>query len=412
MFMNLMKKELRELLTLANILAIALFATMYAFLGQAVGNIEKEISKKPRVGIIKLDDGIYADMVYRIIEERAEVLETPVNVEEALKKLLRENGAMLLVIPSGFSNNIEKGKSGTLKVFWLMKGTGIMDNIASEMGGGILEAIKEKLSSHLMEKLGGDPSFLTRPVVNVDTTLYRNMRIEGMTPSAVGGAIYSKIWLGAVIVLMLILTAGGSVISSMGLEKENKTLETLLTLPIKRGYIILSKTLAATIYGLVASVIYMVGFGLYMRSLTFSEEGFGPIRFEFELHDYIILAVVLFLALFSGIALSMLLGIAAKDYRNAQFLTIPITAMGIFSMLVTMFKDLANLPPVLKVITFLIPFTHAMTAMKNLLLDDYSPIFYGILYMTIFSIAITAIITWVFNTDKLITGIMWMRRKR
>ncbi|MCD6463023.1 MAG: hypothetical protein J7L52_04955 [Thermotogae bacterium] len=132
--MNLMKKELRELLTLANILAIALFATMYAFLGQAVGNIEKEISKKPRVGIIKLDDGIYADMVYRIIEERAEILETPVNIEEALKKLLKENGAMLFVIPSGFSNNIEKGKSGTLKVFWLMKGTGMMDNIASEMG--------------------------------------------------------------------------------------------------------------------------------------------------------------------------------------------------------------------------------------------------------------------------------------
>ena len=107
----------------------------------------------------------------------------------------------------------------------------------------------------------------------------------------------------------------------------------------------------------------------------------------------------------------MLLGIAAKDYRNAQFLTISITAMGIFNMLVTMFKDLANLPPVLEVITFPIPFTHAMTAMKNLL-DDYSLIFYGILYMTIFSIAITAIITWVFNTDKLITGIMWVKRKR
>jgi len=48
-------------------------------------------------------------------------------------------------------------------------------------------------------------------------------------------------------------------------EKENKTLETLLSMPIKRSYIASSKMIAGGIVSLLMALIYIVGFNFYYK---------------------------------------------------------------------------------------------------------------------------------------------------
>jgi ABC-2 type transport system permease protein len=100
----------------------------------------------------------------------------------------------------------------------------------------------------------------------------------------------------------------------------------------------------------------------------------------------------------------MLLGTMAKNYKSAQSLTAPVTMMAIFPMLLTMFTDFETLPLALKALVFAIPFSHPMMASKALLFDNYTLVFAGIAYVTVFAIGIIALVIWVFTTDRLITG--------
>jgi ABC-2 type transport system permease protein len=73
-------------------------------------------------------------------------------------------------------------------------------------------------------------------------------------------------------------------------------------------------------------------------------------------------------------------------------------------MLLTMFTDFDTLPLALKALVFAIPFSHPMMASKALLFDNYTLVLAGIIYVSIFAIAIIGIVIWVFTTDRLITG--------
>ncbi len=60
--------------------------------------------------------------------------------------------------------------------------------------------------------------------------------------------------------MMIVIYSSQMVISAVAMEKQNKTLETLLTVPIKRTSIITAKMLAAGLVGLISAGVYMFGF--------------------------------------------------------------------------------------------------------------------------------------------------------
>ena len=68
MFWNLLKKELKEQLTISSIIIMISLSFMYAIIGRSIGNIEKEVTKKPSIGIVNLDDGEFGILVADIIK--------------------------------------------------------------------------------------------------------------------------------------------------------------------------------------------------------------------------------------------------------------------------------------------------------------------------------------------------------
>ncbi|MBC7117040.1 MAG: ABC transporter permease [Pseudothermotoga sp.] len=404
MFWNLLKKELREVLTISSLISIVAMAFIYAMIGKSVGSVTEEVSKKPIVAVVNLDSGELARAIEDAVDSYATVIYKGVNVDEAMEKLRKNNGSALLIVQEDFTEKLTLNQQAKVKVISVLKGLGIMDTVPAEAFNNFLNALERQTVLTLLTKYGVEnPSFVLDPIDREEATIYLDKILEGTSPSQLLNYVSNRWLIVSIVIMMLIIMSGSTVISSLGLEKENKTLETLLTMPVARSHIILAKILAATIAGLVMAVIYMVGFSFYMRS--FEVPLSSGIDFSMNVVDYVLVALSMFSALLCGISIAMLLGLISKDFRSAQTLTFPLVALAVFSMLLTMFKDLSTMPIALKIIVFAIPFTHAMTSMRNVLFDNYSLLICGSLYNLVLAAVLLTVNVKIFNSDSLITGV-------
>jgi len=411
MFLNLLKKELKEILTISSIVLIAAMSLMYALIGQSIGNIEEEITKKPSIGIVNLDSGRFGLLVTDILKQISTVLYTGTNIDEGIKAVA-ESGTALLTIPEDFTEKISSGVQTDIEVYWMLKGLGIMDSVSSGVIQNLIYYMRNEISKTLMKENGFEHTdFVLNPVIRNDVTFLKGKELGNVSPNQLLDTIFPQSMMTSVIIMMLIMMAGGSVISSMGLEKENKTLETLLTMPVRRSEIVFSKILAAAIAGLIMASIYMVGFSFYMGSFSMSSGGAVIETIKLTVNDYFLVGILIFTSLLCGISISMLLGIFSKDYKSAQTMNFPLIALAVFSMLVTLFKDFSTLPLALKIVTFAIPFTHPMLAIRNLMVQDHGIILWSILYTSSFAIVMIAVVSWFFNSDRLIIGRVKTRRR-
>lgn len=210
-----------------------------------------------------------------------------------------------------------------------------------------------------------------------------------------------------IIVMIVITMVGSIVITSMGTEKENKTLETLLTMPVRRTTIVTGKLLAAAIMGLFYGVCYLAGMMFYSKGIT---SGLSSVN----LNDYglgmtpmgwAVLFLILFLALFSALGICMILGAFTKNYKMAQTMIMPITVLSILPMMVFMFSGWNSMPGFLQGVIFAIPFSHPMMAMTNIVMGDTLVLAGGIAYLAVLDLILVMITVRVYNSDILITGV-------
>jgi ABC-2 type transport system permease protein len=340
-----------------------------------------------------------------VLTEGANVIYDGSDTEAGLEEVRKGNGVALLVIPENFSQNIYANQPGEIEIYWIMKGAGMMDSISSAALEGLIQAVNQEISKELIQQdSSADPSAIMNPTKRTETTFFKGKEIQGLSPSVVGNMLMSQSIVIPIMVMMLIILAGTSVISSMGLEKENKTLETLLTLPVRRSNIVIGKMVGSALVGMILAGIYMIGFSRYMSSFQSSDINLADFGLSLGMPDYLLVAVSLFVALLAGLSLCIVLGTFAKSYKSAQTLVFPITALAMISMFTTMFKDFDTIPAILRIIVFAIPFSHPMMAMRALMLDNYALVIGGIAYTAVFTVIMVAVAVRIFNSDRLLTG--------
>ena len=401
---NIIIKEIRELLTPSTIIPIIVMAFIFGSMGNMMGGIGEELEKKPAIGLINDDSGELSKIATDILNERAEIIYEGSNIEEGLEKIKEEKATALLIIPANFSESIYADNPGEIEVYWVMKGAGIMDSISSEVVDGLIHSIEEEISKELI-KDGEYSDIVLKPTVKKETTIFKEKELKGLSPGAISGILSSQSTMVPIIMMMIIMMAGGTVISSMGMEKENKTLETLLTLPVKRSSIVFGKIAGSAIVGLLMAIIYMLGFRYYMGSLGMSSEiNLADLGLTLDMKDYFLVGTSVFITLLAALSLCMILGTFAENYKSAQTLNLPIVLLAIVPMFLTMFKDFDTLPLLLKIVVFVIPFSHPMMAMRALMFDNYLLVLSGICYVVIFSAAMMWIIVRIFSTEKVLTA--------
>jgi len=237
--------------------------------------------------------------------------------------------------------------------------------------------------------------------------------------SAIAGFVYSQSIFVPIILMMIIIYSSQMVISAIAMEKQNKTLETLLTVPIKRTSIVTAKMLAAGLVGLLSAAIYMIGFKSYMGGMM------GDVKMSADLNNvvqklglvlntngYLLLGISLFFAILCALAMATILGVLAEDFRSAQSLIMPVIFLVLIPYFLSFFSDIRTLSLPVKLLVMAIPFSHPFLASQNIILENYSAVLYGILYMAFFFLVLVVIAARIFSTDRVLTmKLRWGKKK-
>ena len=385
---NIIKKEIRELLTPGTIIPIIMIAFIFGSIGSSMEGIQEDISKPPVLGYINEDTHNLSIIATSYLENHSKVVFNSTDIadkKDGLRLLKKKDGIALIVIKQNFSENILNNSRGAFEIYWIMEGAGILNSISSEIVEGLFDSMNKEISKALIEdNTTVNASIALYPTSRIDTTYFKD-RVIGLSPGAITGMLSSQSTFIPIIIMMLIIFAGQMIISSMAMEKENKTLETLLTLPVKRTSIVTGKIAASAIIGLLFAVIYMIGMSNYLQGFQFTE-GVNLAEYDLVLtsQDFILIGISLFITLIAALALCMLLGTFAKNYKSGQTLVFPVTMLAMIPMFITM--------------------SHPMMASRALIFDDYLLVISGIIYVSIFAAVMIILVVWVFKTDRLLTG--------
>jgi ABC-2 type transport system permease protein len=404
---NIIKKEVKELLTPATLVPIILVAIIFASLGGVIGGVSEKASSKPTIAVVQMEgSGFLAEVGFLGLNATSKVVYHGTNSSAALAAVQDAKGQGVVVLPSNFTANILSNVSGYYEVQWVMYGTGLADSVQSSTVASATSSMSRVISIALVNgKLTDNATIILQPTMEIDSTIYHGEVMEGLSPMSLAAFMSSQGFIVPLIVLMVVIYSGSMVITSMGTEKENKTLETLLTLPVRRSSIVFGKLAGATIVGLLMAIIYMAGMSFYMSSLT-AGASFDPAAYgmTLDLGKYMLIGASLFLALMSALALCMILGIFTKNYKAAQSMTMPITFLALIPMFVLMMTDFNTLPTGVQVLIFAIPFSEPMMAVKSLMFNDYGIVIAGIIYQALFAGAAMLVAVKLFRKDILLTG--------
>ncbi|MBP6020986.1 MAG: ABC transporter permease [Candidatus Methanomethylophilaceae archaeon] len=422
---NIVKKELRELLTPGSVISIVVVVLMLCSLGVIMGGEIEHATKLSPVGVVNGDSGEYGNDAVKYIKEcyinsgvKMEEIDDYVVIlscdynSDAIIKAMQDKGLKnSLAIKPGFSSDIANGVKGTVEKYYIYANGGMMSATSSAISDTVLEYVNAKTSLKLIDghvTSTMSPAFLRAPVAyNKDFTCINGHVYDGITPGKIAQATMSQSMMVPIIMMIVIMMVGSIVISSMGNEKENKTLETLLTLPVNRTTIVSGKLIASALMGLVYGMAYMLGMSVYLGSMMVGGAGINLADYglSLTLADWALISVSVFLSILCALGICMILGAFVKNYKAAQTMTLPISILAMIPMFVTMFSGWDALPAAIQALMFAIPFSHPMMAANNLLFGNIGLVLGGIVYMAIFSIATIAITVRIYKSDLLITGI-------
>ena len=408
---NLIKKELKELLTPVSVISIVVIALVFGVLGTTIGSETEKASELPTVGVYSIDTGPYGDLALTYIDDfygtaaNDHVIEvTGIYGSDNIMDAMNDFGVnILLFFDTDYSSNISGGEGkGTIYIYWSEVSTGVFGAVPSAVVSTLIDHINKETA---MEITGASDKDMT-PVGVYNCTVFNGKVYEKTTPADISNALQSQSLLMPMLIMIVITMIGSMIISSMGNEKENKTLETLLTLPVRRTTIVSGKLIGSAIAGLIFGIVYLGGMYFYTNSIT---RGAGSLSLSdlgltLSLADWGIVAAMIFLAILSALGICMILGAFVKNAKAAQTLTLPISMMAMIPMFVTMFFDFNTLPTVFQVLLFAIPFTHPMMIMNNLMLGETFMVWAGLGYLVIFALATIYITVRIYNSDILLTG--------
>jgi len=420
---NIVLKEVKELIRDPKILLgmIIVPLIMFPLMGFAVQTSMKTAEKGIKtisIAVIDLDEGVIAEKLKSFLTAlNVTIVDvTDLNFTEAVNYVQQSDLTGLLVIPSGFSDNVTNGLKAELDVYTVFKGKGIVESVGSSTLSLLLENFeKNVVIQNLREKIPGeDPKTVLDPIMMRERSIFKGRSVD-IPPSVLFGLMMSQSMGMPIGMMMLLIFAMQLAATSVASEKEEKTLETLLTLPINRFTILVGKLTGSIIVAIVGAVAYIIGFSYYMTSFM----GVIPAEAGVDLAaigltptpvSYILLGASLFVSLLSALALAVSLSVFAEDVRGAQALVGPLSMLLIFPMIFMMFTDIYSLPLPLMIVLLAIPFTHPMLASKVVFTGDYFMAIIGIIYVSIFTVVILYIAARLFGTEKILTAKLKLRK--
>lgn len=248
-----------------------------------------------------------------------------------------------IVIPSNFSASLMNGEQGTIII--------VTDQSNPQISATI-QATLSAVFNEMGTMLAQQNVQMLNPTINTNNSLAivkpYNVQIQGVVSGTPSYFDFIAPGIMAMTVMMSVMTGLPVAISQ---EKEIGTMDGMMVAPINRLSIILGKTLAQTVRGLIQGVIILVlAVGLFGVTIQ------GSILLVFGL---------LLLGVFSFVGLGIVITSFTKDQETAQMLMM--TLMFPMMFLSGVFFPIQQMPWYMQGISKFLPLTYAANALRKVM---------------------------------------------
>jgi ABC-2 type transport system permease protein len=422
--LNIVTKEVKEMMRDPRILLGMVLAPLIIFplMGFALRTSTEAMQESLRtvpIAVADFDHGPVAQNLTTFLKSmpnvKVEVIEAQ-NPEEAATIAQASNVTSVVMIPEGFSNNITAGEKAQLKVYSVFRSGGIGESLTLSTAQSLVELFGRNLiNATVTPKFPNNPNVLSPLVISQESII--KGKPEAVNPSALYSFTQAQSLGLPLALFMLIILAMQLASTSVATEKEEKTLETLMSLPLNRFTLLIGKLAGSTLVAAIGAVATILGVIYYMGSFTFgsltqTSIDLAAIGLAPSILSYIVLGVSVFVALLSALALAVVISVFAEDVRGAQSLLGFVYMPLLIPMFALMFTDLNTLPFGFQILLLALPFTHPMLAARATITGDLLLPVLGIAYVAIFTLVILYIAARLFATEKILTAKIRLGRKK
>jgi len=268
-FTTILVKELKELMRDPKILIgmIVLPLIMFPVLGLVMGFAVQSAQTEAQTAtllVVNNDGGNWSRVFVGYLNSTLKIVvveNVPPQAVVDQGLLAKNNSTTFVEVPSGFSQNLTLHTDGTWNVTGMVNVYGVFSGgggIFSGMGGTTVTAV-----------VAGFNRAVAPDLVLVSQSSVIKGQIEyGVDSSALSGLMLSQA-IALPVTIMIILTYAMQIAAtSVAMEKEEKTLETLLTVPVDRFAILMGKVSSTIIVAGVAAVTVLIGYNYMIGSIS------------------------------------------------------------------------------------------------------------------------------------------------
>jgi ABC-2 type transport system permease protein len=411
-FTTILIKELKELMRDPKILIgmIVLPLIMFPVLGLVMGfAVQTAQTEAQRATLLVVDNdcGNWSQVFVGYLNStmNVEVLNNTSPQSVIDRGLLAQyNSSTFVVIPSGFSDNLTRHNAGEWNVTGVVNAYGVFNG-----GGGIFSGVG---GSTVTAVIAGFNRAVAPDVVAVSqSSVIKGTITEGVSVSVLSGLLLTQSIALPITIMVMLTYAMQIAATSVAMEKEEKTLETLLTTPVDRFAILMGKVSSTIIVAGVAAVTVLIGYNYMLGSLSVGIAGNSGGSVDLvalglvpSVGGYILLGISLFFTLLSALALAVVMSAFSENVRGAQALVGYIYPLIFIPAMALIYLDVNSLPLAIKAIFYAIPYSHPILAAKAVVTGDYGTVVFGIVYVAVFTIVIMYIASRLFATEKILTA--------
>lgn len=422
-FSILLRKELKEMLSVTTIATMFLMVFVLIFAGKAMSKAVDDVKKDATtITICDQDQTDFTKMMLDVMDkmEEMEVKRVEVNSDDYAKELKDSDYKNVVIIPKGFTEQVEKHEIAKVIFAQRMSSIATFSNIST--GSKIaLEMLQKGIKSTIYAKSSLNEATIKQledPIKLEEFTVVSDKQ-DQVASSTVSSIMQSQSMLIPIIMFLLIMYSSQMIMGAISTEKLDKTLETLLSSPVSRLSVISAKMLSAAIVAALQAAVYMFGMNKMMEGITGgmtddknTEEILKNLGLTMSVGDYILVGAQMFMTILIVLSISIILGALAKDAKSAQTLQLPIMLLAMVPYFVTMFIDVKTASPVIKYVTMAIPFTHSFIANQNVMFGDYTTYFIGLAYQFVLLCVCMFLALKLFMSDRIFTLTLGGGKKR
>lgn len=249
-----------------------------------------------------------------------------------------EQVRVVLVIPSTFSKDIQRGRLVSIQV--------IVDGSNSNAAATVLGYINAIIQQYSVKVLTESFARMGRQNITLPVDLQPRIWYNPELKSA-------KFLVPGLIAFILMVTAVISTALTVVRERELGTMEQLMVSPVKPLELILGKTIPYIIISLVATVaVLFLGYILFDVSIKGS---------------LVLLAVVTFLFLLGGLGMGLLISTIAETQQFAFMVATTVSMLPTFLLSGFVFP-IRNMPMIIQGVTYILPARYFLVALRAIIL--------------------------------------------